>query len=217
MALQMLHSEFPYLWGKFYFLFYQCSYTNLLVSDLDCNSMEDLSRKGEERPMPAVNSFMPLYSSDDSQVIVHYVPVTFSPWFFLLYQSGGLGTTFWVKYDGLTSTTCPYCMIFCAMHNMHTGLNILGIFFVRIFFSVSWEILCFLVSQLERQVSTNSFTNYTDCFWQNACVLYVCFKTRTFFMFSPFLSINSHLSSFLSQSRIKENLPARKYCTLAPV
>jgi hypothetical protein len=30
--------------------------------------MEDLSRKGEERPMPAINSFMPLYSSDDSQV-----------------------------------------------------------------------------------------------------------------------------------------------------
>jgi hypothetical protein len=38
--------------------------------DLDCNSMEDLSRKGEDRPMPAVNSFMPLYSSDDSQVII---------------------------------------------------------------------------------------------------------------------------------------------------
>lgn len=38
------------------------------AADLDCNSMEDLSRNnGEERPMPVVNSFMPLYSSDDSQ------------------------------------------------------------------------------------------------------------------------------------------------------
>ncbi len=24
MTLQLLHSEFPYIWGKFYFLFYQC-------------------------------------------------------------------------------------------------------------------------------------------------------------------------------------------------
>jgi hypothetical protein len=24
MALPLLHSEFPYIWGKFYFLFYQC-------------------------------------------------------------------------------------------------------------------------------------------------------------------------------------------------
>ncbi len=25
MTLQLLHSEFPYIWGKFDFLFYQCS------------------------------------------------------------------------------------------------------------------------------------------------------------------------------------------------
>ncbi len=25
MTLQLLHSEFPYIWGKFYFLFYQCT------------------------------------------------------------------------------------------------------------------------------------------------------------------------------------------------
>ncbi len=30
MTLQLLHSEFPYIWGKFYFLFYQCTY--LLVA-----------------------------------------------------------------------------------------------------------------------------------------------------------------------------------------
>ncbi len=27
MTLQLLHSEFPYIWGKFYFLFYQCRFT----------------------------------------------------------------------------------------------------------------------------------------------------------------------------------------------
>ncbi len=26
MTLQLLHSEFPYIWGKFYFLFYHCAY-----------------------------------------------------------------------------------------------------------------------------------------------------------------------------------------------
>jgi hypothetical protein len=26
MTLQLLHSEFPYIWGKFYFLFYQSRY-----------------------------------------------------------------------------------------------------------------------------------------------------------------------------------------------
>jgi hypothetical protein len=26
MTLQLLHSEFPYVWGKFDFLFYQCSF-----------------------------------------------------------------------------------------------------------------------------------------------------------------------------------------------
>ena len=25
MTLQLLHSEFPYIWGKFYFIFYQCT------------------------------------------------------------------------------------------------------------------------------------------------------------------------------------------------
>ncbi len=25
MTLQLLHSEFPYIWGKFYFLFYPCN------------------------------------------------------------------------------------------------------------------------------------------------------------------------------------------------
>jgi hypothetical protein len=25
MSLQLLHSEFPYIWGKFDFLFYQCT------------------------------------------------------------------------------------------------------------------------------------------------------------------------------------------------
>ncbi len=29
MTLQLLHSEFPYIWGKFYFLFYQCILTTL--------------------------------------------------------------------------------------------------------------------------------------------------------------------------------------------
>ncbi len=30
MTLQLLHSECPYIWGKFYFLFYQCSYDNFM-------------------------------------------------------------------------------------------------------------------------------------------------------------------------------------------
>ncbi len=28
MTLQLLHSEFPYIWGKFDFLFYQCEHRN---------------------------------------------------------------------------------------------------------------------------------------------------------------------------------------------
>ncbi len=30
MTLQPLHSEFPYIWGKFYFLFHQCTYLSSL-------------------------------------------------------------------------------------------------------------------------------------------------------------------------------------------
>ena len=29
MTLQLLHSEFPYIWVKFYFLFYQCGYPTI--------------------------------------------------------------------------------------------------------------------------------------------------------------------------------------------
>jgi len=31
MTLQLLHSEFPYIWGKFYFLFYQCTHRREVV------------------------------------------------------------------------------------------------------------------------------------------------------------------------------------------
>jgi hypothetical protein len=27
-TLKLLHSEFPYMWGKFYFIFYQCSFAD---------------------------------------------------------------------------------------------------------------------------------------------------------------------------------------------
>ncbi len=30
MTLQLLHSEFPYIWGKFDFLFYQCTMSDAL-------------------------------------------------------------------------------------------------------------------------------------------------------------------------------------------
>jgi hypothetical protein len=31
MTLQMLHSEFPYIWGKFDFLFYQCAWQRIIT------------------------------------------------------------------------------------------------------------------------------------------------------------------------------------------
>ena len=34
MTLQLLHSEFPYIWGKFYFIFYQCGGSFLLTNKI---------------------------------------------------------------------------------------------------------------------------------------------------------------------------------------
>ncbi len=41
MTLQLLHSEFPYIWGNFDFLFYQGKYTYLL----SYNNRHDRSEK----------------------------------------------------------------------------------------------------------------------------------------------------------------------------
>jgi hypothetical protein len=35
MTLQLLHSEFPYIWGKFDFLFYQCTRHKFITGDND--------------------------------------------------------------------------------------------------------------------------------------------------------------------------------------
>ncbi len=45
MTLQLLHSEFPYIWGKFYFLFYQC--TDLLL-DVAVGVVDDGQEHVEE-------------------------------------------------------------------------------------------------------------------------------------------------------------------------
>ncbi len=39
MSLQLLHSEFPYIWGKFSFLFYQCCYRWLSLGPSCCNGL----------------------------------------------------------------------------------------------------------------------------------------------------------------------------------
>jgi hypothetical protein len=39
MTLQLLHSEFPYIWGKFLFLFYQCNYVLFQL----CNNSQNMS------------------------------------------------------------------------------------------------------------------------------------------------------------------------------
>jgi hypothetical protein len=33
MTLQLLHSEFPYIFGKFYYLFYQCTVRVYIIGD----------------------------------------------------------------------------------------------------------------------------------------------------------------------------------------
>ncbi len=51
MTLKLLHSEFPYIWGKLVFLFYQCTWLDLIYTWLDlieepdaCEDDEDATR-----------------------------------------------------------------------------------------------------------------------------------------------------------------------------
>ncbi len=47
MTLQLFHSEFPYIWGKFYFLFYQCTVHTVL--ELTCLSSSFLRSPSTSR------------------------------------------------------------------------------------------------------------------------------------------------------------------------
>ncbi len=46
-GLQLLHSEFPYIWGKFYFLFYQFSFVGHFVPSKDSSGEKAYSPAGE--------------------------------------------------------------------------------------------------------------------------------------------------------------------------
>ncbi len=66
MTLQLLHSELPFIWGKFDFLFYQCNMRAQTMFEfwINCNSSQ-CSHQRTERPFqgeypPPPTSFTPL-------------------------------------------------------------------------------------------------------------------------------------------------------------
>ncbi len=50
MTLQLLHSEFPHIWGKFYFIFYQCMTWPRIFSGMAASRRSN--RRSAEKPPP---------------------------------------------------------------------------------------------------------------------------------------------------------------------
>jgi hypothetical protein len=59
--LQLLHSEFPYMWGKLVFLFYQCTWLDLIYTWLDLIHKPDACEYDEDATV--FSSFLILFGN----------------------------------------------------------------------------------------------------------------------------------------------------------
>ncbi len=122
MTLQLLHSEFPYLWGKFDFLFYQCG-VNILGAPPLCISIACIPGVPASGCIPWVHSSGCILLVASPRCIHRVLPLDASPGCIPCKQPQGSspGCVLWVQPLGASPGCFPGCIlsVYALLHCKH--------------------------------------------------------------------------------------------------